>query len=185
MTTTIDGSQAHPGEAWQPSEDTFDQFMIYGAADLHVGISVHTDIPLSFCKPMLDMAGQYAPIILGVQLPGGSRPKDHDLRRSIFHQCIPRYDLSKLLKDIQETEPDWIRDGNTLLSGPRTEISAETVFDIAEKHFRLPTISESDDELTAAPSFKAKPKKRRSPSWKSALVGGIGLLIGLSIGLAF
>ncbi len=186
MTTTIEGSQVRPGEAWKPNEETFDQFMIYGATDLHVGIQIFTDIPLSFCRPMLDMAGQYAPIILGVQLPSGTRPKDPDLRRSIFHQHIPRYDLTRLLDLIHEDEPDWIRDGDTLISGPRTEISSEAVFECAEEHCRLPDTQIPAVELpSAAHQSEPLPRQVRG-NWKAAIIGGISLLVGIALGgLAF
>jgi len=185
VTTTIDGSQVRPGEAWKPNEDTTDQFTIYGATDLHVGIQIFADIPLAFCKPMLDMAGQYAPVVLGVQLPGGIRPKDHDLRRSIFHQCVPRYDLSKLLSMIEEDESGWIRDGNTLVSGAHTEISAEAVFKCAEENCRLLSVpSTADDEPSEAQPAESI-KQKRLWGWRSPLLFGAGLLMGTALGLAF
>jgi len=187
VTTMIDGSQVHPGDVWSPHADSFDQFMIHNPTDLSVEINIHSEIPLAFCKPMLDMAGQYAPIILGVQLPGANA-KDHYLQRTIFHQCVPRYDLSKLLSLIEEDESGWIRDGNTLVSGAHTEISPEDVLEVAEEHCRLLSVPSTADEEPSEAQL-AEPaesiKQKRLWGWRSPLLFGAGLLIGTALGLAF
>jgi len=170
---------------FQPNHETFDQFSIHGAFDRYVFLLVQASLPTEFWKPMFDLASLYSPIVIATQRPHCGT-KDHDMRRMALYQATPRYDLPKLLSLIEEDEAGWWIDGDALISGTRTEISEEDLIDVAEDHCRLPD-ADLDAEPLSTNSEQASDQVTHRPSfsWKSALIGGVGLLLGLSMGLAF